>query len=118
LMTCILNGITNSATPNWQAVGGSSLCQYIFHTSGTTVAGGETVFGFYLNSTGATGGTSTQQELNLVRDLGTSILSGGSLVANTGIYPDGPDVITITATNLSGSSGNLQARLSWTEAQA
>jgi hypothetical protein len=118
LMTCVLNGITNSATPNWQAVGGSSLCQYIFHTSGTTVAGGETVFGFYLNSSGSAGGTSTQQELNLVRDLGTSILSGGSLVANTGIYPDGPDVITITATNLSSSSGNLQARLSWTEAQA
>ena len=118
LMTCILNGVTNSATPNWQAVGGSSLCQYIFHTSGTTVAGGETVFGFYLNSTGATGGTSTQQELNLVRDLGTSILSGGSALANVGIFPDGPDVITIVATNLSGSSGNLQARLSWTEAQA
>ena len=118
LMTCILNGVTNSATPNWQAVGGSSLCQYIFHTSGTTVSGGETAFGFYLNSSGATGGTSTQQELNLVRDLGTSILGGGSVLANVGIYPDGPDVITITATNLSGASGNLQARLSWTEAQA
>jgi hypothetical protein len=118
LMTCILNGVTNSATPNWQSVGGSSLCQYIFHTSGTTVQGGETVFGFYLNNSGATAGSTTQQELNLVRDLGTSILSGGTLIANTGIYPDGPDVITITATNLSGSSGNLQARLSWTEAQA
>ena len=118
LMTCVLNGVTNSATPNWQAVGGSSLCQYIFHTSGTTVQGGETVFGFYLNNSGATAGSTTQQELNLVRDLGTSILSGGTLIANTGIYPDGPDVITITATNLAGQSGNLQARLSWTEAQA
>ena len=118
LMTCVLNGITNSATPNWQSVGGSSLCQYIFHTSGTTVQGGETVFGFYLNNSGATAGSTTQQDLILVRDLGTSILSGGTLIANTGIYPDGPDVITITATNLAGSSGNLQARLSWTEAQA
>ena len=118
LMTCVLNGITNSATPNWASVGGSSLCQYIFHTSGTTVAGGETVFGFFLNNSGATAGSTTQQDLILVRDLGTSILSGGTLVANTGIYPDGPDVITIVATNLAGSSGNLQARLSWTEAQA
>jgi hypothetical protein len=118
LMTCILNGVTNSATPNWQAVGGSSLCQYIFHTSGTTVNGGETVFGFYLNNSGATAGSTTQQDLILVRDLGTSILSGGTLIANTGIYPDGPDVITIVATNLAATSGNLQARLSWTEAQA
>jgi len=118
LMTCILNGITNSATPNWQPVGGSSLAQYVFHTTGTTILGGETVYGFYLNSSGATGGSTTQQDLNLVRDLGTSILSGGSLLANTGIYPDGPDVITIVAQNLAGSSGNLQARLSWTEAQA
>ena len=118
LMTAVLNGVTNSATPNWTSVGGSSLSQYIFHTVGTTISGGETVFGFYLNSTGATTGSTTQQDLTLVRDLGTSILSGGTAIANTGIYPDGPDVITIVAQNLSGSSGNLQARLSWTEAQA
>ena len=118
LMTAVLNGVTNSATPNWQPVGGSSLAQFIFHTTGTTIQGGETVYGFYLNSSGATGGSTTQQELTLVRDLGTSILGGGSAIANTGIYPDGPDVITIVAQNLSGTSGNLQARLSWTEAQA
>lgn len=118
LITCVLNGVTNVSTPNWASVGGSSLSQYIFHTTGTTVLGGETVFGFYLNNSGATAGSTTQQDLSLVRDLGTSILSGGTLAANTGIYPDGPDVITIVATNLAGSSGNLQARLSWTEAQA
>lgn len=118
LITMVLNGITNSALPNWSAVGGSSLAQYIFHTVGTTISGGETVFGFYLNNSGATQGSSTQQDLSLVRDLGTSILSGGSASANIGIYPDGPDVITIVAQNLTGSSGNLQARLSWTEAQA
>ena len=118
LITCVLNGVTNVSTPNWASVGGSSLSQYIFHTTGTTVTGGETVFGFFLNNSGATAGSSTQQDLSLVRDLGTSILSGGTLAANSGIYPDGPDVITVVATNLAGSSGNLQARLSWTEAQA
>ena len=118
LMTAVLNGVTNSATPNWQPVGGSSLAQFIFHTTGTTITGGETVYGFYLNSSGATGGSTTQQDLVLVRDLGTSILGGGSALANTGIYPDGPDVITIVAQNLVATSGNLQARLSWTEAQA
>ena len=118
LMTAVLNGVTNTSTPNWQAVGGSSLAQYVFHTAGTTISGGETVYGFYLNNSGATAGSTTQQELTLVRDLGTSILSGGTSAANTGIFPDGPDVITIVAQNIVGSSGNLQARLSWTEAQA
>ena len=113
-----MNGIVSTSTPNWSAVGGSSLTQYAFHTVGTTISGGETVFGFYLNNSGASAGSTTQQDLSLVRDLGTSILSGGSASTGVGVYPDGPDVITVVAQNLSGTSGNLQARLSWTEAQA
>ena len=118
LMTCVLNGTISTATPNWAAVGGSSLSQYAFHTVGTTISGGETVFGFFLNNSGASTGSTTQQDLSLVRDLGTSILSGGSGATNTGFYPDGPDIITVVAQNITGTSGNLQARLSWTEAQA
>jgi hypothetical protein len=71
-------------------------------------------------NTGA-GGTSyqsTQQDLSAVRDLGTSILGGGFTSPVTGIYPDGPDVITIVAQNLGYLTANIQARLSWVEAQA
>jgi len=117
LMTLVLNGTVSSATPNWASVGGSSLAQYIFHTSATTIAGGETVFGFFLNTTGS-GYTTTQQDLTLVRDMGTSILGGGVAAANVGVYPDGPDVITVMAQNIGTGSGNIFARLSWTEAQA
>jgi hypothetical protein len=117
LITLVLNGTTSLTSDSWGSVGGSSLAQFIFHNAGTTVSGGENVFGFFLNSNGTNYGT-TQQDLSLVRDLGTSILSGGVTAAGVQVYPDGPDVITVMASNIGGSSSNIFGRLSWTEAQA
>jgi hypothetical protein len=110
-----LNG-TPSITRTFTAVASptSSLAQIADYQSGsvTTVSGGEVTAGFFVS------GTSTL-DLGTVRDLGNSILGGGGATANTQIYPDGPDVLTITATNLTpGTSVNLLTRLSWTEAQA
>ena len=119
LITMVLNGTVSSATPNWQSVGGSSLAQYIFHSSGTTILGGETIFGFFLNTSGSTSTYSvTQQDLTQVKDMGTSILSGGVAAGNVGVFPDGPDIITVVAQNIGSSTANLFGRLSWTEAQA
>ena len=59
-------------------------------------------------------------DLSQVRDLGNSILGGG--VNNTvpttqaGLYPDGPDILYVVATTT--GAANIQARLSWKEAQA
>jgi hypothetical protein len=118
LITIVLNGQLSSGAPAWTAVGGSSLVQYINHTATTTITGGEVIYGFYLNTAGGTNFTTTTAELNLVRDLGTSILGGGQNIANTAYYPDGPDIITIMARNVGTSSANVACRLSWTEAQA
>lgn len=120
LMTIVLNGLPNIATPAWSSVGGSSLAQYVNHTGNTIVTGGETIFGFYLNTGtgGASGYQSTQQDLSLVRDLGTSILSGGQANVQAAIYPDGPDIITVVARNIGIGGANVFARMSWTEAQA
>jgi hypothetical protein len=118
LVTLVLNGTPNIATPSWTNVGGSSLAQYINHTGNTTISGGETIYGFYLDTAGGSNFTNTQQELNLVRDMGTSILGGGQSAANAGIYPDGPDVVTIVAQNIGTTTASCAARLSWTEAQA
>ena len=66
----------------------------------------------------------TQQDFSQVKDLGTNILGGGQGSGTVGIYPDGPETITIVATNLTpnpiGQQGmaNLVARFSWNEAQA
>jgi hypothetical protein len=118
LVTLVLNGTPNIATPAWTSVGGSSLAQYINHTGNTVITGGETIYGFYLNTSGGAAFTTTQQDLALVRDMGTSILSGGQAAANASIYPDGPDIVTIVARNIGTTGATVSTRVSWTEAQA
>jgi hypothetical protein len=118
LVTLVLNGFAGNGTVGWQSVGGSSLAQYVPHQGTTTLTGGETIYGFYLNTAGGANFTTTQQELELVRDLGSSILGGGESRSNTAFYPDGPDIITIMARNIGSLTASCACRLSWTEAQA
>ena len=122
LVQLVLNGIVGNTASGtnatWTSVGGSSLAQYINHGSNVSVTGGETIFGFFLNSAGGTNFTATQQDLVLVRDMGTSILSGGHTTANAAIYPDGPDQVHTVVQNLGTTNANVYARMSWTEAQA
>jgi hypothetical protein len=115
LISIILNGRVSGGT--FTAAGGSSLSQICLHTTGTTITGGETIFSYFV------GPGVFSQELNLVRDLGNSILGGGNTnlapTSTSNVYPDGPDIVTIVARNLSvGISTSVNARLSWTEAQA
>jgi hypothetical protein len=116
LITIRLNARVSAGT--FAALGGSSLAQVAFHNGTGTVTGGETVFAFYTTTPGV-----TQQELVLVRDLGTSILGGGTSLTypttDLNKYPDGPDIVTICAQNVTAVTTNsIVARLSWTEAQA
>lgn len=110
-----LNGIVSGGT--FINVGGSSLAQVATHTAGQTFAGGESVAAAYTNVNGQ-----TTLDLTQVRDLGNSILGGGTnnTVPNTtdNLYPDGPDVLTVVATNIGAAAATIQARITWTEAQA
>jgi hypothetical protein len=115
-MELILNGRVSGGT--FTSVGGSSLAQVAFHAGGTTISGGETMFSFFVSSN-----TVSTQDLTKVRDIGNSILGGGT--SNTcpttavNLYPDGPDIITLCATNVTAVTTNsINARISWTEAQA
>jgi len=119
LVTAILNGTISSGTTWTNAVGNaasavnSSLAQIADFAGGTTtVSGGETTAGFFVG----TGANSV--DLGQVRDLGNAILGGGGSAANTNVYPDGPDVLTVQVTNLGSSTVSVFSRLSWTEAQA
>ena len=119
LIEIFLNAPVSLASPTWQSVGGSSLAQYINHSASTFVGGGEPIYAFFTNSSGgATNLTTTAVELNLIRDLGNSIIGGGTGSPITGFYPDGPDIITITARNVGTAASSIFGRLSWTEAQA
>jgi hypothetical protein len=113
-ISLILNGRVSAGT--FTTAGGSSLSQVCIHTATTTVTGGETIYSFFVPN-----GVNSK-ELNLVRDLGNSILGGGnSLTVPTtvnNVYPDGPDMVTIVATNVAVNAQTINARISWTEAQA
>ena len=125
LVELILNPKFNTSTGNtWENVGGSSLSQVCYHSVNTTLVGGEPIFSFFV-STQSGEASVVQQDLSLVRDLGNSILGGGTTnVASTtelNVFPDGPDIVTIAIRNLSGSgvtTATVNGRLSWTEAQA
>jgi hypothetical protein len=119
LVLAYLNGVPSAATTWTNAVGGtanvpnSSLAQIAdYATNGNvTYSGGEKTGGFFVAGTGTS-------DLSPLRDLGNSILGGGTTAANTGIYPDGPDVLTIVVQNLASSAAQVYGRVSWTEAQA
>ena len=118
----ILNGRNGgSGAGSFAAAGGSSLAQIATHATATpftTVTGGESILSFFVYTPGV-----VQQDLSLVRDLGNSILGGGTTAtvptSAVNLYPDGPDVVTIRVTNVSAVTTNtIAARISWTEAQA
>jgi hypothetical protein len=124
LINLILNGFASGAmstgfiAPIQQANGiTSSLSQIATNTNAVTVTGGESVFAAYTNTSG-----NTTLDLTLVRDLGNSILGGGTSntvpTSQAGFYPDGPDILYIVATPLSATSSTILARLNWKEAQA
>ena len=119
LVQAYLNAIPSTSTAWTNAVGNvsniqnSSLAQIADYAGGsTTITGGEITAGLFSS------GTSTL-DLSSVRDLGNCILGGGGATSNTGIYPDGPDTLTLTVTNIAASGDvNVTGRISWTEAQA
>jgi hypothetical protein len=121
LVKIILNG-QPSSNATWLNVGGSSLCQYAFHGSNHTVSNGETIYSFFVTTVRGEAEVNTQ-DLAAVRDLGNSILGGGTnntFTANSraNVYPDGPDHVTIAVSNIGAVAVTTNARLGWTEAQA
>jgi hypothetical protein len=120
LVTAVLNGIP-STNGTWFGASGSdgkiatsSLAQIVdYSQTPTTTEGGEKVAGFFVNSNSKT------LSLTGLRDLGNSILGGGTSDTDSHVYPDGPDVLTINVTNLDDTeSVDVLGRLTWTEAQA
>ena len=116
----ILNGkLGGTGAGTFASAGGSSLAQIAAHsaTGATTITGGESILSFFVYTPSV-----VQQDLTLVRDLGNSILGGGTTTtvptSSVNLYPDGPDVVTIKVTSLTATASSIAARLSWTEAQA
>ena len=127
LINLILNGYvsggtwTNFTTPTsaGSLAYSSSLAQIAVNSLNTgTLVGGESVAAAFTNTNGQ-----TTLDLLQVRDLGNSILGGGTTntvpTSYAGVYPDGPDILYVCATNVvTAATPTILARLSWKEAQA
>ena len=120
-----LNGrVTSGTATAFSSVGGSSLAQVASHTTAgaVVIGGGESIAGYFLNVSGGTNFTTTTADLGQVRDLGNSILGGGTSSAVPGnfqnVYPDGPDIVHVQISNIGTAVAEVVCRLSWTEAQA
>ena len=106
------NTIWTNAVRNAVLTPNSSLAQIADYAGGNVIVqGGEVTGGFFTNSTSSI-------DLSQVRDLGNAVLAGGSAYANTQVYPDGPDTLTIVVTNVGTTAQSVLGRISWTEAQA
>jgi hypothetical protein len=97
---------------NFVGVDSPSLTQVVSHTAQDTVSGGVQIYNF--RASGAVGGAESTTTVNIstLFELSNSILGGDS------IFPDGPDILTIAVSRLTGSSTLTAAKISWAEAQA
>jgi hypothetical protein len=123
---CEVNLILNASlsTKNYTSVAQPSLSQLIKHNKGDTIIGGTSLYSLRASGGAASittekrSSTSSNFDLSEITDLGNSI-NGGD-----GIFPNGPDIITVAIkpTNTSSITSNqpleVTARITWTESQA
>lgn len=98
---------------NWNGVGNGSISQYADHTqdaSNFSISSGDIVAQFFTDE-GSNRLTATYFDLSGIRDLGNSILGGPN------VYPDGPDVLVVTAKNLGQQSCNVASSIRFNESQ-
>jgi hypothetical protein len=116
----ILNGSLSNV--DYEKVQQPSLSNLVHHNKGDSVTGGTPIFSFRAAGGTVSGTTrlsnATDFDLTDITDLGNSILGGD------GVFPNGPDVLTITVRVLdtsditSGSPFECGARVTWSESQA
>jgi hypothetical protein len=106
----LLNARLNNLA--FQGVTSPSLTQIVEHTAADTISGGVQVYNF--RAAGASGGAEATITVDVsdLFELSNSILGGDS------VFPDGPDILTIAVSRLTGASTLTSAKMSWTEAQA
>ena len=108
----------NLSVDTFQNVDEPSLCQLVRHEQDDTISGGSVILSFRASGSGAGGTNSTNFDLSRISSLGNSILGGD------GIYPNGPDLLTVVANVVDSTSVDLNnpyqisARITWQESQA
>jgi hypothetical protein len=106
----LLNSRLNNL--GFTGVDAPSLTQIVEHTASDTVSGGVQVYNFLASAGSASSDSTTTVDVSTLFELSNSILGGDS------IFPDGPDILTIAVSRLTGSPTLSAVKLSWSEAQA
>jgi len=119
-VSLVLNGSLDRN--DWKAVNKPSLSQLIYHNTGDTIVGGVEVFSFKVP--GGTG-TSNRVPVDTYLKLDNMDAIGNSILGGNGIFPDGPDILTVVVrlsedpSNVSNSNPFLvNGKISWSESQA
>jgi len=97
---------------NFTGVVSPSLTQIIQHTGNDTVSGGTQIYNFRAAGGASGSDQATSVTIDDLFELSNSILGGAS------VFPDGPDILTVAVSRLTGSATQSSAKLTWTEAQA
>jgi hypothetical protein len=97
---------------NFTGVVAPSLTQIIQHTGNDTVSGGTQIYNFRASGGASGGDSATNVNIDELFELSNSILGGDS------VFPDGPDILTVAVSRLTGTATQTSAKLTWTEAQA
>jgi len=109
------SGFTNNTRP--------SLTQFLKHSVDATnldsVSGGDVVYQFIAQGTTTSRFTGLRPTTTTV-DLGELVTLGNSIIGGKEVFPDGPDVLTVTVTPLEDFDADSRASvsLSWSESQA
>jgi hypothetical protein len=101
----LLNGRLNNL--GFTPVDQPSLVELVEHTLQDTISGGIQIYNFQ-----AEAGSTTTLDLDKLFELSNSILGGDN------VFPDGPDILTIAVSRLTGNNTRASAKVSWIEAQA
>ncbi len=120
-ISVILNGALSNI--DYGNVGSPSLSQFVSHDAGDSIQDGTTIYQFRASG-GAIGSSGERTVSSQTFDLTRLIDLGNSILGGDGVYPNGPDIITICASALDTTSVNssspfqVSSRISWSESQA
>jgi hypothetical protein len=119
-VTLVLNGSIDDN--NWTRVTNPSLSQLVYHNTEDSIVGGSVIYSF--RAQGGTGVAARTPVAN-TEQLGEVATLGNAILGGNGVYPDGPDVLTVVAritedpsTVSPANAFEISGRLSWTESQA
>ena len=118
----ILNG--SLSTKNYTTVAQPSLSQVIKHNKGDVIVGGTYLYS--LRASGGSANTTTEKRSSISSNFDLSDITdlGNAINGGDGIFPNGPDIITVaikptnTSSITSAQPLEATARITWTESQA